>query len=58
MGVKQGRQRLPELVAVRTVRKFCEEHMDKIDIVRFVLFDPETLAAYEHAVYKVDGNRI
>lgn len=32
------------LAAVRTVRKFCEEHKDKIDIVRFVLFDPRTLA--------------
>ena len=27
------------LAAVRTAQKFCEEHMDKIDIVRFVLFD-------------------
>ena len=35
------------LVAVKTVREFCREHMDKIDIVRFVLFDAETLAAYE-----------
>lgn len=39
------------LVAVRTVRKFCEEHMDQIDIVRFVLFDSEILAAYDYAVY-------
>lgn len=39
------------LAAVRTVRKFCEEHMDQIDIVRFVLFDSETLAAYDYAVY-------
>ena len=42
------------LVAVRTVRKFCEEHMDKIDVVRFVLFDPETLAAYDHAIDKMN----
>ncbi len=46
------------LAAVRTVRKFCEEHMGKIDIVRFVLFDPETRAAYDHAVYKMDRNMI
>lgn len=42
------------LAAVRTVRKFCKEHMDKIDIVRFVLFDPKTLAAYDHAVWKTE----
>ena len=41
------------LVAARTVQKFCEEHMDKIDIVRFVLFDPRTLAAYAHAVCEI-----
>lgn len=46
------------LAAVRTVRKFCEEHMGKIDIVRFVLFDPKTRAAYDHAVYKMDRNII
>lgn len=38
------------LVAVRTVHKFCEENPDKIDIVRFVLFDSRTLAAYDHAI--------
>ena len=37
-------------VAVRTVRKFCQEHMGKIDIVRFVLFDPRTRAAYDQAI--------
>ena len=37
-------------IAVRTVRKFCEEHMDKIDVVRFVLFDAKTCAAYDHAI--------
>lgn len=45
------------LVAVRTVRKFCEEHMEKIDIVRFVLFDPETLAAYDHAVQETEMDK-
>lgn len=38
------------LIAVSAVRKFCEEHMDKIDIVRFVLFDAKTCAAYDHAI--------
>jgi len=38
------------LIAVKTVRKFCEEHRDKIDIVRFVLFDAKTCAAYDHAI--------
>ncbi len=45
------------LVAVRTVRKFCEEQMDKIDVVRFVLFDPETLAAYDHAVWETEMDK-
>ena len=38
------------LIAVKTVRKFCEEHRDKIDIVRFVLFDAKTCAVYDHAI--------
>lgn len=42
------------LAAVRTVREFCKEHMDQIDVVRFVLFDSETLAAYDHAVWKTE----
>lgn len=37
-------------VAVTTVRKFCEENIGKLDIVRFVLFDSRTHAAYQHAV--------
>jgi O-acetyl-ADP-ribose deacetylase (regulator of RNase III) len=45
------------LVAVRTVQKFCEEHMEKIDIVRFVLFDPETRAAYERAILDTEMNK-
>ena len=44
------------LVAVRTVRKFCMEHMDQIDIVRFVLFDPKTRAAYDRAVWETERN--
>ena len=46
------------LAAVRTVRKLCEKHMGEIDIVRFVLFDPETRAVYDHVVYKMDRNMI
>ena len=38
------------LTAIKTVRKFCEKNFEKIDIVRFVLFDPDTLAAYQNAV--------
>lgn len=38
-------------IAVRTVTAFCEAHADQIDTVRFVLFDTDTLHAYEHAVY-------
>ena len=44
-------------VAIRTVRKFCKEHMDKIDIVRFVLFDPETRAAYDHAIRETEMDK-
>lgn len=44
-------------VAVRTVRKFCEEQMDKIDVVRFVLFDPGTFAAYDHAVWETEMDK-
>ena len=43
------------LVAVRTVRKFCGEHRDKIDIVRFVLFDPRTYAAYNRAIQETEA---
>lgn len=42
------------LVAVRTVRAFCEENMDRIDIVRFVLFDSQTREAYDRAVTEVE----
>lgn len=42
------------LVAIRTVRRFCEENPDKIDIVRFVLFDSRTLAAYDRAIKEAD----
>lgn len=42
------------LAAVTTVRKFCEESLGKIDIVRFVLFDSRTLAAYDRAIKETD----
>lgn len=41
------------IVAVRAIRKFCEENVGKVDIVRFVLFDPWTYAAYECAVKEI-----
>lgn len=31
--------------------------MGKIDIVRFVLFDPETRAAYERAILDTEMNK-
>ena len=37
-------------IAVRTVKEFCMAHKDDIDIVRFVLFDERTRAAYDHAI--------
>ena len=46
------------LAAVRTVPKLCAKHMGDIDIVRSVLFDPETRAVYDHVVYKMDRNMI
>lgn len=38
------------LVAVRTVREFCEDYEGKIDVVRFVLFDAGTRAAFERVL--------
>ena len=43
-------------VAIGAVRKFCDENIGKIDIVRFVLFDPRTYAAYERAVKETGIN--
>ena len=42
------------LAAVRTVWKFCREHKGEIDLVRFVLFDPKTRAAYARAIDKMN----
>lgn len=44
-------------VAVKAVREFCEEHRDQIDIVRFVLFDAKTCAAYDHAIRKSETDK-
>ena len=43
-------------MAIEAVRKFCDENIGKIDIVRFVLFDPRTYAAYERAVKETGIN--
>ena len=42
------------LVAIKTVRRFCEENMDKIDIVRFVLFNSRTRKAYDCAIMEAE----
>ena len=39
-------------IAVKTVMDFCAEYPGDIDIVRFVLFDDRTLAAYDKAIKK------
>ena len=39
-------------IAVKTVMDFCVAHPGDIDIVRFVLFDKQTLAAYDNAILK------
>ena len=42
-------------IAVKTVRDFCVANPDKIEIVRFVLFDSRTKAAYEAAIAEILG---
>lgn len=42
------------LVAIKMVRRFCEENMDKSDIVRFVLFDPKMRETYDRVVKDVE----
>lgn len=37
-------------IAVKTVSEFCADHEGKMDVVRFVLFDANTLRAYARAV--------
>ena len=40
-------------VAIKTVKEFCDENPDKIDVVKWVLFDDRTLAAYEKVFEKI-----
>lgn len=40
-------------IAVRTVKEFCRENPEALDIVRFVLFDRRTKAAFDKAVAEV-----
>lgn len=37
-------------IAIKTVRDFCIQNPGKIDIVRFVLFNEDALAAYDKAI--------
>lgn len=37
-------------IAVRTVRQFVVEHPDKLDVIMWVLFDDNTLQAYENQI--------
>ncbi len=39
-------------IAVNTVKEFYREHLDDLDYVRFVLFDPKTRRAYDDAIMK------
>ncbi|MCI1655108.1 MAG: O-acetyl-ADP-ribose deacetylase [Lachnospiraceae bacterium] len=41
-------------IAVRTVKDFCVQNPGKLEIIRFVLFDPRTLAAYNRAFSEPD----
>lgn len=41
------------VIAIRTVKDFCIQHPDDIDIVRFVLFDADTRRAYDRAIYEI-----
>ena len=37
-------------IAIKTVRDFCVQNPEKIEIVRFVLFSADVLAAYDKAI--------
>lgn len=43
-------------IAVETVKEFCVAHAGRIDTVRFVLFDRNTLHVYERAVSELKRN--
>ena len=42
-------------IAVRTVKKFVQEHPGKLDVVKWVLFDERTLKSY---VRELEGQHI
>jgi O-acetyl-ADP-ribose deacetylase (regulator of RNase III) len=42
-------------IALKTVADYLKKHQD-IELVRFVLFDEKTLAAYEEALKKLSGD--
>lgn len=42
-------------IAVKTVRDFCIQNSGKIETVRFVLFSPDVLAAYDKAIEENQG---
>ena len=46
------------VIAVKTVMEFCVNQADQIDVVRFVLFDANTLRAYEYAIETIDQSRM
>ena len=37
-------------IAVQTARQFVKEHPDSLDVIKWVLFDARTLAAYEKVI--------
>ncbi|MGN1154857.1 MAG: O-acetyl-ADP-ribose deacetylase [Agathobacter sp.] len=41
------------VIAVKTVKDFCAQNPGKIDIVRFVLFSADVLAAYDKAISEI-----
>lgn len=43
-------------LALGTVIEFLKSHSHQINLVRFVLFDSKTLAAYEKALQKINQN--
>jgi O-acetyl-ADP-ribose deacetylase (regulator of RNase III) len=41
-------------IAIKTVRDFCVRNPGKIEIIRFVLFDPRTFAVYDNAISEAE----
>jgi O-acetyl-ADP-ribose deacetylase (regulator of RNase III) len=42
-------------IAVATARQFAAEHPDSLDVVKWVLFDARTLAAYEKVINRAEN---